>query len=54
MKFTYEDFDLSGIRTYPLASRKSKANVADFATPYPPARGLRGLLASIPSILAGG
>ena len=53
MKFTYEDFDLSGIRTYPLASRKSKANVADFATPYSPGAGLRGLLGSIPSILAG-
>lgn len=53
MKFTYEDFDLSGIRTYPLASRKSKANVADFATPYSPGTGLRGLLGSIPSILAG-
>jgi hypothetical protein len=53
VKFTYEDFDLSGIHTYPLASRRSKANVADFATPYSAGAGLRGLLASIPSILAG-
>ena len=30
MKFSYEDFDLSGVRTYPLASRKSRANRADF------------------------
>ena len=34
VKFTYEEFDLSGVRTYPLASRKSKANAADFAKPY--------------------
>ena len=25
VKFPYEEFDLSGVRTYPLASRKSKA-----------------------------
>ena len=31
MKFAYEEFDLSGVRTYPLASRASKANAADFA-----------------------
>src|SRR5204862_4053315 len=26
VKFSYEAFDLSGVKTYPLASRKSKAN----------------------------
>ena len=52
MPFPYEDFDLSGIRTYPLASRKSKANAADFATPYRPGAGIRGLLDSLPRILA--
>jgi hypothetical protein len=52
VKFTYDDFDLSGIRTYPLASRKSKANAEDFATPYAPGAGVAGLLASMPSILA--
>ena len=31
MKLPYEEFDLSGVRTYPLASRASKANAADFA-----------------------
>jgi hypothetical protein len=50
--FTYDDFDLSRIRTYPLASRRSKANAADFATPYAPGTGVRGLLASMPSIQA--
>src|SRR5688500_7700239 len=34
VKLPYEEFDLSGVRTYPLASRKSKANAADFAKPY--------------------
>ena len=31
MKFSYEEFDLSGVKTYPLASRKSKASAVDFA-----------------------
>ncbi len=52
MKFSYEDFDLSGVRTYPLASRKSKANAADFATPYRPGGGMASLLQSFPAILA--
>lgn len=52
MKFRYEDFDLSGIRTYPLASRKSKANAADFATPYRPGTGVRSFVDSLPRILA--
>jgi hypothetical protein len=51
--FTYDDFDLSGIRTYPLATRKSRANAADFAVPYAAGSGLAGLLTSMPSILAG-
>ncbi|MEN3336477.1 MAG: hypothetical protein V7647_153 [Acidobacteriota bacterium] len=52
MKFPYEEFDLSGVRTYPLASRKSKANAGDFATPYIAGTGVRGLVSSLPSILA--
>jgi hypothetical protein len=52
VKFPYEDFDLSGVRTYPLASRTSKANAADFATPYRPGGGMRSLLESFPRILA--
>jgi hypothetical protein len=31
MPFPYEEFDLSDVRTYPLASRHSKARVEDFA-----------------------
>ena len=52
MKIPYEEFDLSGVKTYPLASRKSKAHVVDFAKPYEPGSGVRGLLASLPSALA--
>jgi hypothetical protein len=52
VKFSYDDFDLSGVRTYPLDSRKSKANAADFAAPYRPGGGVAGLIASMPSILA--
>ena len=33
MPFSYEEFDLSGVRTYPLESRASKARVEDFARP---------------------
>src|SRR4051812_44542592 len=51
MKFSYEEFDLSTVRTYPLASRKSKANAADFAKPYEPGGGLRAWLDSLPQIL---
>lgn len=52
MKFPYEEFDLSGVRTYPLASRKSKANAADFATPYVPGAGVGALIDSLPKVLA--
>ena len=53
MKIPYEEFDLSGVRTYPLASRKSKVHVEDFARPYERGSGVAGLLASLPSALAG-
>ena len=52
MKFGYEEFDLSAVKTYPLASRRSKANAADFATPFKEPGG-RALIESLPSILAG-
>jgi hypothetical protein len=52
VKFTYEDFDLSGVRTYPLASRKSKAHAGDFAKPYRKGSGIGAWLDSLPSILA--
>jgi hypothetical protein len=51
MKFPYEEFDLASVRTYPLASRKSKANAADFARAYVPGTGMRAWLDSLPLIL---
>jgi hypothetical protein len=52
MKIPYEEFDLSGIRTYALESRKSKAHVGDFAKPFQAGAGVRGLLSSLPAALA--
>lgn len=52
MKLPYEEFDLSGIKTYPLRSRQSKVSLAQFATPYQAGSGLQGLLKSLPSLLA--
>ena len=52
MKFPYEEFDLSGVRTYPLASRKSKTNAADFARPYTAGAGVAALVDSLPNVLA--
>jgi len=52
MKLPYEEFDLTGVRTYPLATRKSKANAADFARVYQRGSGVAGLIGSLPNILA--
>jgi hypothetical protein len=51
MPFNYEDFDLSSVHTYPLASRASKAQAADFAKPFAPGTGIAGLIRTMPSIL---
>jgi hypothetical protein len=48
VKFPYEEFDLSAIHTYPLGSRKSKANATDFARPYRAGGGIPALLESLP------
>jgi hypothetical protein len=50
--FPYDEFDLTGVRTYPLASRRSRANAADFSSPYREGSGVRGLLDSLPGLLA--
>jgi hypothetical protein len=52
MKLPYEEFDLSGVRTYPLASRASKVRLADFARPHRPGGGIRELVDSLPRLLA--
>src|SRR5947209_7615394 len=48
----YEEFDLSGVKTYPLSSRSSKARHEDFARPWNPEGGLHDWLASLPNMLA--
>ncbi len=52
MNLPYKPFDLSAVRTYPLASRESKVRVAQFARPYVRGSGIDGLLASLPDLLA--
>ena len=52
MKLQYDPFDLSGVRTYPLASRDSKVKAADFGKPYQ-GGGVGAFIDSLPSILAG-
>src|SRR5688500_7905456 len=51
MPFDYEELDLSGIRTYPLASRVSKTRREQFATPHAPGAPFAQWLASLPAIL---
>ena len=52
MPFTYDDFDLSVIRTYPLKSRASKARTEDFARPSASSSSMGAFLDSLPNILA--
>lgn len=48
-----EPLDLAGVRTYPLAGRKSKVALGDFAQPHAAGGSLAGFLSSLPRILAG-
>jgi hypothetical protein len=52
MPFSYTEFDLSDVRTYPLKSRSSKARAEDFSRPVAPGGSVSALLASLPNILA--
>jgi hypothetical protein len=54
VKLPYEEFDLSGIKTYPLRSRPSKVSLAQFATPHKAGSGIDGLMQSLPNLLAAG
>ena len=51
MPFPYEEFDLSAVHTYPLASRTSKARVEDFARPVPRGSSFKDWFDSLPAIL---
>jgi hypothetical protein len=52
MIFDYEPFDLSGVRTYPLKSRPSKARAEDFARPLQAGASVGEFLDSLPNMLA--
>lgn len=52
MPFSYEEFDLSGVRTYPLKSRRSKATVQAFGRAASPQAPLSTFLQSLPDFLA--
>lgn len=47
----YEEFDVSGVRTYPLASRRSKSAAAAFGRPYAAGSGMTAWLATLPDLL---
>jgi hypothetical protein len=51
MPFPYEEFDVTGIRTYPLNSRKSKAKAEDFARSVPRGASFKTWLDSLPAML---
>ena len=53
MKFRYQEFDLTAVRTYPLASRKSKANAVDFARVPVQGGSVAAFVDGLPDILAG-
>ena len=51
MPFPYEEFDASGVRTYPLADRASKTSASDFGRPFTRGGTFAEWLASLPSFL---
>jgi hypothetical protein len=51
MSFPYEEFDLSAVRMYPLASRRSKARVDDFAKPVERGVSFKQWFDALPAIL---
>lgn len=52
VKFPYEEFDLSSVRTYPLASRTSKSRAEDFARPHTKGARFSDWVSGLPTILA--
>jgi hypothetical protein len=52
MIIPYEEFDLTAVRTFPLASRPSKVHVAEFARPHVKGTGIAGFVESLPHLLA--
>jgi hypothetical protein len=54
MIFPYEEFDLTRISTFPLASRPSKVHLAEFARPHPKGAGIAAFVDNLPRLLAAG
>ncbi|MGE0361587.1 MAG: hypothetical protein AB7R67_12775 [Vicinamibacterales bacterium] len=52
MKLGYDEFDLSGVARYPLASRPSKVRREDFAAPHVPGGRVADFVARLPKLLA--
>src|SRR6267143_3553049 len=50
--FSYDEFDLSDVKTYPLKSRKNKTRAEDFGRPSDPGASLGAFVDSLPNILA--
>lgn len=52
-RFDYAEFDLSSVRTYPLASRPSKVTHEQFARVFERSSGIAGFVDTLPHLLAG-
>jgi hypothetical protein len=52
--FSYEEFDVSDIRTYPLDARHSKTHVSNFLRPVSPGSSIGAFVDSLPGLLASG
>ena len=51
-RFSYEEFDLSDIKTYPLDARRNKARAEDFARPLHSLGSIAAFVDALPDILA--
>ena len=51
-RFSYEEFDLSDVKTYPLDARRSKAHVKDFARSLGALHGVGAFVDALPDVLA--
>ena len=50
--YDVQPLELAGVKTYPLASRRSKVNLNDFAKPIDGGASMRDFLESLPNVLA--
>jgi hypothetical protein len=52
MRFSYEEFDLAAVQTYPLTTRPGKVRTSEFGRPCAPGTTIAGLIESLPDVLA--